>query len=445
MKKVILTLALLMGVAAAQAESLEASKFTDNWSITLKGGGVAPFQRYAVFKNARGIFGAEIRKQITPIFGLGVEGEWTINTTSWNDPRSWWGPKNHNIIDHQQVGMFGAFNLSNLFGGYKGAPRFFELEALYGAGWFHAYHGSESANYYGNDYNSWYTKAGLNLNFNVGASKALTISVKPSIMWDMNGDINDDYATGLAEWNVYGPGTGVGAAGTYANTGLYNDNGKYFYNWQKGEPRNDKSRCNADHAWLQLELGLTYHFKNSNGYRYFTFCPYKYSQADIDALNGQINDWRNKANSLQGDLDAANARNAQLQRDLDACRNQKPVVENTVVDKSKEYLKILVHFLVNKTNITKDQQPNVERVASYMKNHPNSTVTIQGYASPEGPKDNNIRLANGRAEAVKNMLIKKYGIDASRIDAKGCGETDMFEELSWNRVSICEIIVNENK
>jgi len=45
---------------------------------------------------------------------------------------------------------------------------------------------------------------------------------------------------------------------------------------------------------------------------------YKYSQNDIDALNGQINDLRIRLNGLQGDLDASNARNAQLQRDLNA-------------------------------------------------------------------------------------------------------------------------------
>jgi hypothetical protein len=39
------------------------------------------------------------------------------------------------------------------------------------------------------------------------------------------------------------------------------------------------------------------------------------------------------------------------------------------------------------------------------------------------------------------MLVKKYGIDAKRITAKGQGVTNMFDELSWNRVSICEIIV----
>ena len=42
---------------------------------------------------------------------------------------------------------------------------------------------------------------------------------------------------------------------------------------------------------------------------------------------------------------------------------------------------------------------------------------------------------------MKDMLVKKYGIAANRINAEGQGISNMFDELSWNRVSICEIIV----
>ncbi|MBO4803193.1 MAG: OmpA family protein [Muribaculaceae bacterium] len=414
MKKIILTLALLMGIFAAQAQSLEQNKFFDNMSVTLKGGAIMPFQGYAFWPSARGIFGMEIKKQLTPVFGLGVEGEATINTTSWEKEPNYWGPKSPNIIDHTLAGMFGTVNLSNLFGGYKGIPRAFELEGVIGAGWLHAFHRTEAANMYGNDYNSWYTKAGANLNFNFGESRAWTFSLKPAVVWDMNGDIMIPYRYNLparATWD--------------------------------GEPHNGKSQMNANHAAVELEAGLTYHFKGSNGERYITFCPYKYSQDDIDALNGQINGLRNQLNGLQGDLDAANARNAQLQRDLDAAKKAKQPEPAKPVDPNAKYMNVLVHFKVNKTNITADQQPNVERVAMYLKNNPTATVDIKGYASTEGPHDNNIRLANGRAEAVKNMLINKYGIDAKRITANGCGETDMFKELSWNRVSICEIIVKD--
>ena len=415
MKKIILTLALLMGVFAVQAQSLEPNKFFDNMSVTLKGGAIMPFQGYAFWPSARGIFGLEIKKQLTPVFGLGVEGEATINTTSWEKDPNFWGPKSPNMIDHTLAGMFGTVNLSNLFGGYKGKPRVFEIEGVFGAGWLHAFHRTESADYYGYDYDSWYTKAGANLNFNFGESRAWTFSLKPAVVWDMNGDVMNGYR--------------------------YN---RPIRNWVS--PHSNASKMNADHAAVELEAGITYHFKGSNGERYITFCPYKYSQDDIDALNGQINGLRNQLNGLQGDLDAANARNNQLQRDLDAARkaaNAKGVNSTEVIDNTAKYMNVLVHFKVNKTNITTDQQPNVERVAMYLKNNPTATVDIKGYASTEGPHDNNIRLANGRAEAVKNMLINKYKIDANRIKAQGCGETDMFQELSWNRVSICELIVKK--
>ena len=85
------------------------------------------------------------------------------------------------------------------------------------------------------------------------------------------------------------------------------------------------------------------------------------------------------------------------------------------------------------------QTPNVERIATYMKNHKNATVSIKGYASPEGNADVNARIAKQRAESVKNMLTNRYKIAANRITAEGQGVGNMFEEADWNRVSICTI------
>ena len=172
---------------------------------------------------------------------------------------------------------------------------------------------------------------------------------------------------------------------------------------------------------------------------------------NVNALNSQINDLRAQLADAQGVAADANARLAQLQGDLDAanralanCKNDLNAAKNkptAVVDNSKQYMNVLVHFPVNKTAVSTDQRPNVERVAAYLKSHPEATCTIKGYASPEGNQENNIKLANGRAASVKDMLVKKYGIAANRINAAGQGISNMFDELSWNRVSICEIIV----
>ena len=78
-------------------------------------------------------------------------------------------------------------------------------------------------------------------------------------------------------------------------------------------------------------------------------------------------------------------------------------------------------------------------ISDYMKNHPDSKVVIKGYASKDGNYDFNIKLAQSRAESVKNALVKKYKIPADRISAQGEGIGNMFEEESWNRVSICTL------
>ena len=176
------------------------------------------------------------------------------------------------------------------------------------------------------------------------------------------------------------------------------------------------------------------------------------SGSDFGYLNDQINDLRNqlanidntykaRISGLQEQLSAANNRNAQLQKDLAECQNNSGKSNTTIVNKGEQLMNILVHFPINSMAVYADQQPNVERVASYLKNHPKATCVINGYASKDGPQDRNIKLAEGRAASVKDMLVNKYGIDAKRIQAQGQGIGEMFDELSWNRVSICEIIV----
>ena len=79
MKKIVLLAVAALTLSAASAQvTVQGNKFFDNISVTLKGGIVSPYQHYAFWKSARGVGGIEIRKQVTPILGLGVEGEWSI-------------------------------------------------------------------------------------------------------------------------------------------------------------------------------------------------------------------------------------------------------------------------------------------------------------------------------------------------------------------------------
>lgn len=93
-------------------------------------------------------------------------------------------------------------------------------------------------------------------------------------------------------------------------------------------------------------------------------------------------------------LGSANSDNAAL-RDQIANLNyqlqQKPaVVETTeVVTEVNNQLNSVryVFFKIGSSVITADQMPNVEMIAAYMKNHPEATVVIKGYASKDGPEE----------------------------------------------------------
>jgi len=383
MKKITLVAALAMSMVAANAQTtVEGSKFFDNMSFGLKGGAITPLHGHSFFQNMRGVVGAELRKQITPVFGLGVEGEWTINTSTWNQ-----GVSLSNAFDMSYVGAFGTVNFNNLFAGYAGTPRPFEVEAVLGAGWLHWYAPKSEAN----DWNSFGTKAGLNFNFNLGEAKAWTVSLKPAVLWNMNpGEV---HSQSLA-----------------------------FYN--------------GDAAAFEFEAGVTYHFGNSNGTHHFvTVRPY--DQAEVDALNGQINALRAEVAGLAAANAACEAKNADLAAQLQACldRPVEVVKEESNTLSSVRY----VFFKIGSSVITADQKPNIEMIAAYLKNHPGSKVVVKGYASQDGNLDFNTKLAAARAESVKKALTSKFKIAADRITAEGEGIGHMFAEDSWNRVSICVV------
>ncbi|MDE7154629.1 MAG: OmpA family protein [Muribaculaceae bacterium] len=381
MKKLFLMAALALGVVSAQAQTVEGSKFTDNWSIGLKGGMTTQMKHSAFFGDARGIAGIEIRKQITPSFGIGAEGEWTVNTSSW------FAVKSPTVFDHHYVGMFGAVNLMNLFGGYNGTPRTFEMEAVTGIGWLHAYgHKVEMME----DPNTLGAKVGVNFNFNLGESKAWTIGIKPAIVWNL-----------LSNGNNHG----------YA------------------------CQFNANRAVVELMAGVTYHFKNSNGTHSFVLARL-YDQNEIDALNQQINGLKADLENCSNNTAALQQKVNNLQNELDACNKKAPIVKEVYKDLNNVHY---VFFRLGSSYIQENQKPSIEMTANSLKENANTTVDIIGYASPEGSKAINERLSQRRADAVKNVLVKKYGIDASRISATGAGVGDKFSVPSWNRVAISTV------
>ena len=377
MKKFIaVTVACLTCSGIYAQRAYEGANLGDNWSIGIHAGVTTPLTHSAFFPNMRATWGLGIGKQLTPFFGMGVEAMTSINTTA-----------SKTAFDDTNVSLLTSVNLSNLFAGYWGTPRLFEIETVAGLGWLHYAQNGDG------DRNSISSKLGLNFNFNLGEAKAWTIGIKPALVYDLNA---------CGERNV---------------------------------------GFNANRAAWEITAGLKYHFRCSNGKHHISFAKL-YDQAEVDALNEQVNNLRQTNVDQEAELTAANQRNAELEQQLADCKNQGPVIVTDTITSHKKTLESVVTFRQGGVSVVASQTPNVERIATYLKNHEKATVSIKGYASPEGKAEVNARIAQQRADAVKSLLVKRYKIAENRITAEGQGVGNMFEEPDWNRVSICTIHEN---
>lgn len=101
-----------------------------------------------------------------------------------------------------------------------------------------------------------------------------------------------------------------------------------------------------------------------------------------------------------------------------------------------------VFFKISTYKVTKDEMYKVAEVARYMKLHPDTKVTVSGYADKgTGTLAINLRLAAERAEAVVKALVSEFGISADRITAKSMGEVEdqPYDTPQRNRVAICVV------
>ena len=63
------------------------------------------------------------------------------------------------------------------------------------------------------------------------------------------------------------------------------------------------------------------------------------------------------------------------------------------------------------------------KVGDFLKKYPTTTAVIEGHTDNVGTPEHNMDLSQRRAESVVNYLVEKFGIDRSRLTAKGYGET----------------------
>lgn len=88
-----------------------------------------------------------------------------------------------------------------------------------------------------------------------------------------------------------------------------------------------------------------------------------------------------------------------------------------------------VHFDTGKPTLRSQSFKELNEIAAYMKWREDEQYEISGHTDNVGKDDDNLKLSQARANAVKEYLVKK-GIKAMRLTAKGYGRTQPVADNS---------------
>lgn len=336
----------LVAMFAMNAQTLEQPKFIDNTYFRVEGGATAlthpGCNGYEDWGHTfQGVIGAEVGKWITPKFGVAFEGDFGIRNGSKT------GAFNYQLIvpednvagaylkkaqrfNYINVTGLVKFNLSNIFAGWK-PNRKWEFVVATGPMWIHGFPGKNYENDFG-------VKFKAEVNYNV--TKRWQLNLIPEFNYNLTGG----YSLGTRE-----------------------------------NPRFD-----SRNSWYALKVGVTYKIGNQ-----FTECPYKYTQADVDKLNAEINDLRSRQPET-------------VTR----------VVEKVVTKEVDVQTVYVVAFDYGKAELDQAGRDVLNAIPTDV------VVDVQGEASYPGSKNYNQKLSERRASVVAGYLANR-GVKVANCNGVG--------------------------
>jgi hypothetical protein len=350
-----MTIGLMAAISVNAQNATEDSKVLDNIYVGIEAGVSTPLNFNSVFPVNPAV-GVKFGKELTPVFGLEVEGFAVLGDNFYR-----YGVNNSTLVPLEgamnihkngsintfvkatNVGLNGIINLSNLFLGYQGTPRFFEVKTNTGLGWLH-YFGDFTTNIVGGykpagSPNTLTAKTAVDFAFNFGKTKAHTVNVTPGVYWNLN---------------EAGP-----------------------------------IQFNKNFAQFGVMVGYTYHFKTSNGTRHF-------KTYDVGAMLNEIG-------RLNDEL-AKKPKEVEVIKYVDrvvnnTTNNYNNAPATNAFGKANGFgVSETVYFAFNSAELDARAKEALDKLGQ------NGVYVIDAYASSEGSTAYNLKLSQRRADAVKAYL-----------------------------------------
>ncbi len=182
---------------------------------------------------------------------------------------------------------------------------------------------------------------------------------------------------------------------------------------------------NGKEGLLAVTAGLTYRFKQRGWTSGGKVVSTGISEEEMRRVREQLAAADREKQALQNALDEARRKPAQT------------IVEKEFVGTSR-----IIVFPLGKSTLSKQGRVNLEYYAKAIKNAPADKVfTIVGYADNKTGSDAiNMRLSKERAEAVRDVLVKEFGVNPSqlRIEYKGGVDNMFYNDAALSRAVIVD-------
>jgi len=87
-----------------------------------------------------------------------------------------------------------------------------------------------------------------------------------------------------------------------------------------------------------------------------------------------------------------------------------------------------IYFDLNKSFIRPDAEIELQKIIEALKEYPNLKIDVRSHTDSRSNDQYNMILSEKRAKSTIAYILKKGGIDASRVKGKGYGETTLLNK-----------------